>query len=63
MNVASVNKRVVHDGKIVKSIMCFACGKPGHIATSCSDKEKQASTSILRYEERQVDLVKLQVLP
>ena len=49
MNVASVNKQVVHDGKIVKSIMCFACGKPG-----------QAST--LRYVEKKVNLVKVQVL-
>ena len=62
MNVASVNKRVVHDGKIVKSIMCFACGKAGNIATSCPDKKKQASTSKLIYEKRQVNLVKVQVL-
>ena len=25
--------------------MCFACGKPGHIKTSCPGKEKQAYTS------------------
>ena len=63
MNVASVNKQVVHDGKIVKSIMCFACETAGHIATNCPDKEKQTSTSKLRYEEKQVNLVEVQVLP
>ncbi|XP_066157755.1 uncharacterized protein [Euwallacea fornicatus] len=43
-----------------RSVTCFKCGKPGHIATSCPDKERAAES---RYVEKRVNLVKIQTLP